>query len=64
LNEGAYRLEFLAALHQQKWLLHAGGDAPYISVEVAGGLSHSPHFNHKRAGLLAPVFAWQAESEN
>jgi lipopolysaccharide transport system ATP-binding protein len=58
LNEGSYRIEFLAALHNQKWILESGVNAPQISVSVQGGLSNSPHFNHKRLGLMAPVFDW------
>lgn len=58
LNEGSYRVELLAALHQQRWLLTSGSNAPMVSVSIVGGLSESPHFNHKRQGLLAPVFDW------
>ena len=57
LNEGIYRLELLAALHHQSWLLGLGNPTS-ITIEIQGGLSDSPHFNHKRAGLFAPAFDW------
>jgi len=58
LNEGSYRVEFGAALTKARWLFEPGVSSPGFNIEVSGGLSSSPHFNQKRAGILAPVYPW------
>jgi lipopolysaccharide transport system ATP-binding protein len=58
LNEGAYRIELLAALYYREWLIQPGVNAPGISIDIQGGLSESPHWMAKRPGLLAPVVEW------
>jgi len=59
LNEGRYRLEIVAVLHNKEWLVTPMEDAPTIFFEVQGGLSDSPFWMGKRAGILAPVITWE-----
>jgi lipopolysaccharide transport system ATP-binding protein len=60
LNEGTYRVELLASLHYRAWLLEPGKSSASVSFSVQGGLSDSPYWDHKRPGIVAPVFAWQS----
>ncbi|MCU1249572.1 MAG: transporter binding protein [Edaphobacter sp.] len=63
LNEGNFRLEFLASLHFRTWVLEPGAGSPHIVLSIQGGLSESPYWMAKRPGLLAPVISWQEISE-
>ncbi len=58
LNEGQYRLQFGAALNKLHWLLEPGGNSPAFEVDVGVGVRSSPHWNHKRLGLMAPLLPW------
>ena len=58
-NEGLYKIELIASLHQRVWFLEPGKDVPSISLRIQGGLSNSPYWYLKRPGLLAPVIAWK-----
>jgi homopolymeric O-antigen transport system ATP-binding protein len=58
LNEGSYKVELLAGLHYQKWLLAPQANAPSIKFSIRGGLSDSPLWDRKRPGFFAPVLAW------
>ena len=60
LNEGTYRIEFLAKLNFQEWLFKPGKDTPTITIAIRGGLSNSPLWITKRPGLLAPIFEWHS----
>ena len=60
LNEGVYRVELIGGLHFREWLFEPGISAPSIYVNIQGGLSDSPYWMIKRAGLLAPVMEWTA----
>lgn len=59
LNEGTYRVELLASLHNRMWLLEPGRNAPAVSFSIQGGLSDSPLYDGKRPGLLAPILSWE-----
>ena len=59
LNEGSYRLEFLAGLHFRTWLLQPGAGSPHVVLRIQGGLSDSPHWMAKRPGVLAPIIKWR-----
>jgi len=61
LNEGAYRLEIIGGLNDRRWLFAPGGDNPTIHFSIKGGLSNSPYWTVRRAGVLAPVLPWQKE---
>lgn len=62
LNEGRYRLEFLAALYNRAWLCEPGHQAPGINFRIEGGLSDSPYWMIRRPGVLAPMISWQVTS--
>ena len=59
LNEGRYRIEFIASIYYKSWII-APGKGPSISFEIKGGLSNSPMWQLRRPGLLAPVLPWGA----
>ncbi len=60
LNEGLYRIEFISSLHFIQWLTEPGVNAPAVYLTIQGGLSNSPYWMIKRAGLLAPVNEWSS----
>ena len=62
LNEGAYRVELLAALNYRESILSPGVNAPTIEFSIRGGLSDSPYWQAKRPGLIAPVLRWNVQS--
>ncbi len=62
LNEGRYRIDLSVFLHKIQHITQWGKDAPSIAMVIHGGLSDSPHWIEKRAGLLAPMFPWDLVS--
>lgn len=64
LNEGLYKIEIIGGLHHRKWLFTPGVNAPSIFLTIQGGLSDSPLWMMKRAGILAPVLPWSATNES
>ena len=56
MNEGTYRLELLAGLHLQQWLLEPGQSVPTIWLSLSGGLGKS------RIGPLADPDFWRQSS--
>lgn len=58
LNEGKYRIELIASIYFQRWLIEPG-KGPMIFFEVKGGLSDSPMWQMRRPGIIAPVLAWE-----
>jgi len=59
LNEGNYRVELIAGLHNRFWLLEPKVSAPAIFFTIDGGLSDSPYLFRKRPSLLCPIFKWE-----
>ena len=59
LNEGRYRLELIAALYYREWLCEPQKNAPFIEINIQGGLSDSPYWMVKRQGIMAPVIPWE-----
>jgi lipopolysaccharide transport system ATP-binding protein len=59
LNEGSYRIELIGGLHRREWYFQPGVSAPSMYVTIQGGLSESPYWMERRAGILAPVIEWQ-----
>ena len=59
LNEGSYTIEVIASLHNRQWLLEPGKSNNRIAFSISGGLSDSPFWYTKRAGLIAPIFSWR-----
>ena len=59
LNEGRYRIEFIGGLHNRQWLYEPTVSAPYVYLDIKGGLSDSPYWMNRRPGILAPVIEWE-----
>jgi lipopolysaccharide transport system ATP-binding protein len=59
LNEGTYRIEFIAGIHYQQWLFEPMVNAPSVCLVIKGGLSDSPFWMARRPGRLAPVIEWR-----
>jgi lipopolysaccharide transport system ATP-binding protein len=64
LNEGTYRLDLIAALHNREWIFDPGRASPSVFLDLQGGLSDSPLRNKKRPGFLAPVLRWELCEED
>ena len=60
LNAGDYRVDVLASLHNRQWIFEMGR-GPSLQLSIQGGLSDSPYWLSRRAGLLAPVLRWHHE---
>lgn len=58
LNQGLYRLDFMAGLHSLAWLSMPGNTAHAVFFRIEGGLSDSVFWVTKRPGAVAPVLAW------
>lgn len=61
LNEGEYRLELIASLHNRWWIISPETNNPAIYFQIRGGLSESPYWRERRPGCLAPVISWEVE---
>lgn len=57
LNEGTYKVELVGSLYRREFIF-TYGSSPAIYLTIEGGLSDSPYWTQKRAGILAPVFEW------
>jgi lipopolysaccharide transport system ATP-binding protein len=64
LNAGVYRVEVIASLHYQSWLLEPGKSEVCITIAIQGGLSDSPLWHERRPGLLAPVLLWNSHPQS
>lgn len=62
LNEGSYRIELIAGLHNREWICEPGRDAPSIVFRTFGGLSESALWISRRPGVMAPVLSWELNS--
>ena len=58
LNDGNYRIEVSAGLRWREWFCSPGYHAPCLSFEVAGMSTSSSYWTERRAGVLAPLLAW------
>lgn len=61
LNEGIYKIELIASLHNKLWLLPPG-QAPSIYLNIKGGLSDSIYWDVRRPGQIAPLMKWDISS--
>lgn len=59
LNEGLYKLDFLAGLHAQGYFSEPGNTPVSIFINIMGGLSESPYWRAPRTGVMAPVLPWE-----
>jgi lipopolysaccharide transport system ATP-binding protein len=60
LNQGLFRLELHAGIHNQVWFSQPGATPYAVSLRIAGGLSDSPYWTTPRSGVVAPVVPWTA----
>jgi lipopolysaccharide transport system ATP-binding protein len=59
LNDGRYKIEVLAALHNQSWILSPGMYTSTFSFEITGGAIGSDLLaSTTRPTILMPVFQW------
>jgi lipopolysaccharide transport system ATP-binding protein len=61
LNQGLYRLDFMAGLHNIGWLAEPGEKRHVIFLRIEGGMSDSAYWRHHRPGIVAPVLPWSVE---
>jgi lipopolysaccharide transport system ATP-binding protein len=59
LNQGLYRLDFMASLHSIAWLSMPGNTPHAVFLRIEGGLSDSVFWIAQRAGVVAPVLQWR-----
>jgi lipopolysaccharide transport system ATP-binding protein len=59
LNQGLYRLDFMAGLHSIAWLSMPGNTPHAVFLRIEGGLSDSVFWITQRAGVVAPVLKWR-----
>ncbi len=58
LNEGRYRIDFFACLHNVKTLSEPERTPVSVTLQIQGGLSDSPYWIDYRHGTVAPVLEW------
>ena len=63
LNEGLYRVEMLASIHNVAWLMPPNRQHGSVYFRIEGGLSNSIYWTEKRPGMLAPIFRWEVTHE-
>lgn len=64
LNDGDYRIELLAALHNQRWILEPGKNDICLGFSVQGGLVGSVLLSStNRPTLLFPVLRWKINDD-
>jgi hypothetical protein len=60
LNEGRYRIDFLAGLHNTEWFAAPQTGGPCVWLEISGVAGNSSFRSLRRPVLLAPVLEWSA----
>lgn len=58
LNEGTYRIDFIAALYHINWFSTPGETECAVFLQIEGGLSDSPFYQVRRPSMIAPIFPW------
>lgn len=62
LNDGAYRIELLAAIHNQEWIITPGQNVITLEFDVQGGaLGATLAASTSRPGLLFPIYPWNID---
>jgi lipopolysaccharide transport system ATP-binding protein len=59
LNEGDYRVQVFASLHNKEWILDPNKDAPSVLLSVRGGFEASDYWLKARPGAIAPELNWR-----
>ncbi len=60
LNEGVYHIKPGACLYKRLSLLEPTKHNISVVLNIVGGLSDSPYWYSRRAGILSPVLEWEA----
>lgn len=64
LNDGNYRIELLAALHNRQWIVGPGQYGAILNFTITGGNIGTPLFaSTNRSTLLMPAFPWKVSNE-
>lgn len=58
LKEGDYRIELEVVLHQIKYLIQPGKNAPIINIRVQGSNSKSSLIIPNKVGVIRPILEW------
>ncbi|MGD0781147.1 MAG: ABC transporter ATP-binding protein [Dehalococcoidales bacterium] len=58
LNEGLYHIKPGACLYKRISLLEPTKHNISVILNIVGGLSDSPYWYSRRAGIIAPIFEW------
>lgn len=59
LRPGLYRLEMIAKLHGQAWIIGPGQESISIFIEVSKDPEESPFLGLRREQLVLPIINWQ-----
>lgn len=62
LNQGMYRIDFMAGLHNSNWIAEPGATDLAVFLRIEGGMSDSRYWRQHRPGAVAPVLPWRIES--
>ncbi len=61
LNEGIYTIELTASLRCRHLIIDSRKKAPFVNINIVGGLSDSPYWTERRPGVIAPLMEWNGE---
>ena len=62
LNYGRYRVEFLSALHNRRWLSEPGNADASVTFKIGEAVGDSPQWTTNRRTVLAPVLPWRVHA--
>jgi lipopolysaccharide transport system ATP-binding protein len=62
LNQGVYRIDFMAGLHYIAWFCEPGALDVAVFLRIEGRVSDSIYWRHHRPGAVAPVLPWRIEA--
>lgn len=61
INEGSFRVELIAAIHNVLWLYQPGNTSPKLKFEIKGGLPHNSKWTSRKPGYFAPLSKWESK---
>lgn len=62
LNQGLYRLDFMATIYNLTWFSKPGMTSIAVFLRIEGGLSDSAFWVMPRPGAIAPVLEWDIDA--
>jgi hypothetical protein len=60
LNDGLFRLDFLAAIHSEEWFSEPNQTHIAAFLRISGALRESRYWASGRPGVIVPLLAWEA----